>query len=153
MMMMMIMMGVVSLSAALVCLIEGVQFTSQLVTMLTFLWFSSTAAGKCWDYNFLFCGWWEWVPFTVAYWSYHMNLGWRMNAEDWSYDRWWREREVLRINHVLVPLCLSEISHELNWDQTQTCALRSWQLTTWHMAWEKFLDMLNYAHFIHLYCK
>jgi hypothetical protein len=57
---------------------------------------------------------------------------------------------VLRIKHVLVPLCLSEISHELYWDQTQTCAVRSWQLTTWNMAWEKFLDILNYTHFIHI---
>ena len=57
---------------------------------------------------------------------------------------------VLRIKHVLVTLCLSEISHELYWDQTQTCAVRSWQLTTWNMAWEKFLGILNYAHFVHL---
>jgi hypothetical protein len=52
---------------------------------------------------------------------------------------WQGKTEGLREKPVPVPLCPTQIAHELTWKWTRASAVRSWRLTAWDMARHKLI--------------
>jgi hypothetical protein len=62
-------------------------------------------------------------------------------SDEWTNDQgaWWNDTGKTLSTWRTLPHCPHQLPHGLVWDQTQTSAVRSRQITAWDMAWSSCL--------------